>query len=43
MFFLFLSVGFQPVRASGSPDRGRGSPPADMFDSGASSPPRSSC
>jgi hypothetical protein len=31
------------VRASGSPDRGQESPPADMFDSRASSPPRSSC
>jgi hypothetical protein len=42
-FFLFLSVGFQPTHAGGSPGRGRESPLADMFDSGASSPPHSSC
>jgi hypothetical protein len=42
-YFLFLSVGFQPVHAGGSPSCGRDSPPANMFDSGAPSPPRSSC
>jgi hypothetical protein len=31
------------VRAGGSPDCGQESPPADMFDFGASLPPRSSC
>jgi hypothetical protein len=41
--FLFLFVGFQHVHAGGSPGHGRDSPPADMFDSGAPSPPRSSC
>jgi hypothetical protein len=41
--FIFLSVGFQPMHAGGSPSRGRDSPPANMFDSGAPSPPRSSC
>jgi hypothetical protein len=41
--FLFLSVGFQPVHAGGSPSRGRDLPPADMFNSGAPSSPRSSC
>jgi hypothetical protein len=39
----FFSVGFQPVHAGGSPSRGSDSPPADMFDSGTPSPPRSSC
>jgi hypothetical protein len=39
----FSFVGFQPVHAGGSPNRGRDLPPADMFDSGAPSPPRSSC
>jgi hypothetical protein len=41
--YFFLSVVLQLVHAGGSPGRGRESPPADMFDSGASSPPRSSC
>jgi hypothetical protein len=41
--FIFPSVGFQPVHASGLPNHGRDSPPANMFDSGAPSPPRSSC
>jgi hypothetical protein len=41
--FLFLSVGFQHVHAGGSPSHGRDSSPANMFDSGAPSPPRSSC
>jgi hypothetical protein len=41
--FLFLSVGFQPVHAGGLLSRGRELPPDDMFDSGAPSPPRSSC
>jgi hypothetical protein len=41
--FLFLSVGFQPVHAGGLPSHGRDLPPDDMFDSGAPSPPRSSC
>jgi hypothetical protein len=42
-YFLFLSVGFQPMDAGGSPGRGRASPPANMFGSGASLPPRSYC
>jgi hypothetical protein len=41
--FSFFSVGFQPVHASGSPSHGCDLPPADMFDSGAPSPPCSSC
>jgi hypothetical protein len=41
-FFIYF-VGFQPVHAGGLPSRGRDSPPANMFDSGAPSPPRSSC
>jgi hypothetical protein len=41
--FLFLFIGFQPVHASGLPSHGRDLPPADMFDSGASWPPRCSC
>jgi hypothetical protein len=41
--FLFLSIGFQPVHAGGSPSHSRNSLPADMFYSGAPSPPRSSC
>jgi hypothetical protein len=41
--FLFLSIGFQPVHAGGSPGHGHDSSPADMFDSGAPSPPRSFC
>jgi hypothetical protein len=41
--FLFLSIGFQPMHAGGSPSRGRDSPPADTFDFGAPSPPHSSC
>jgi hypothetical protein len=39
----FSFFGFQPMHTGGSPGRGRDSPPADMFDSGAPSPPRSSC
>jgi hypothetical protein len=39
----FSSVGFQPMHASGPPSRGCDLPPADMFDSGAPLPPRSSC
>jgi hypothetical protein len=39
----FLSVGFQPVHAGGSSGRDRASSPANMFDSGACSPPRPSC
>jgi hypothetical protein len=31
------------VHAGGSPSRGRDSPPANMFDSGAPTPPCSSC
>jgi hypothetical protein len=41
--FIFPSFGFQPARAGGSPNRDRGSSPANVFDSGAPSPPRSSC
>jgi hypothetical protein len=41
--FLFPSFGFQPARAGGSPNHDRGSPPANVFDSGAPSPPPSSC
>jgi hypothetical protein len=41
--FLFPSFGFQPAHAGGSPNRDRGSSPANAFDSGAPSPPRSSC
>jgi hypothetical protein len=41
--FLSLSIGFQPVHAGGLPSHGRDLPPADMFDFGASLPPRSSC
>jgi hypothetical protein len=41
--FLFPSFGFQPTHAGGSPNRDRGSSPANVFDSGAPSPPRSSC
>jgi hypothetical protein len=40
---LFPSFGFQPVHAGGSPNHDRGSSPANVFDSGAPSPPRSSC
>jgi hypothetical protein len=39
----FSFVGFQPVHTGGSPGRGRDSPLADMFDSSAPLPPRSSC
>jgi hypothetical protein len=39
----FLSVGFQPAHVSGSSGRDRASSPANMFDSGASSPPHPSC
>jgi hypothetical protein len=39
----FSFVGFQPVHANGSPSHDRDLPPADMFGSGAPSPPRSSC
>jgi hypothetical protein len=41
--FLFPSFGFQPARAGGSPNRDCSSSPANVFDSGAPSPPRSSC
>jgi hypothetical protein len=41
--FLFSFVGFQPVNAGGLPSHGRDSLPANMFDSGAPLPPRSSC
>jgi hypothetical protein len=41
--FLFPSFGFQSAHDGGSPNRDRGSPPTNMFDSGAPSPPRSSC
>jgi hypothetical protein len=41
--FLFPSFGFQPARAGGSPNRDRGSSPANAFDSSAPLPPRSSC
>jgi hypothetical protein len=40
---LFLSVGFQPAHVGGSSGRDRASSPANMFDSGASLPPRPSC
>jgi hypothetical protein len=40
---LFLSVGFQPAHVGGSSGRDRASSPANMFNSGASSPPRPSC
>jgi hypothetical protein len=39
----FFSVGFQPMHAGGPPSHGHDLLPADMFDSGAPSPPRSSC
>jgi hypothetical protein len=35
--------GFQPVHAGGSSGRDRASSPVNKFDSGAASPPRSSC
>jgi hypothetical protein len=41
--FIFSFVGFQPVHAGGLSSHGRDSPPANMFDFGAPSPPRSSC
>jgi hypothetical protein len=41
--FLFPFVGFQRVHAGGSPNHGHDSPSANMFDSGAPLPPRSSC
>jgi hypothetical protein len=41
--FLFPSFGFQPARAGGSPNHDRGSPPANVFNFGAPSPPYSSC
>jgi hypothetical protein len=40
---LFPSFGFRPAHAGGSPNRGRGLPPANVFDSDDPSPPRSSC
>jgi hypothetical protein len=39
----FLSLYFQPMHAGGSPGRDQTSPPVNIFDSGTSSPPRSSC
>jgi hypothetical protein len=42
-FFLFPFFGFHPARAGGSPNRDRGSSPANVFDSSAPSPPHSSC
>jgi hypothetical protein len=41
--FLFPSFAFQPVCAGGSLSRDRDSPPANVFDSGVPSPPRSPC
>jgi hypothetical protein len=41
--FLFPSFGFQPAHVAGLPNRDHGSPPANVFDSGAPSPPHSSC
>jgi hypothetical protein len=41
--FPFSFVGFQPVHAGGLPSHDRDLPLANMFDSGAPSPPRSSC
>jgi hypothetical protein len=41
--FLFYFVGFQPMHAGGLPSHDRDSPPTNMFNSGAPSPPRSSC
>jgi hypothetical protein len=41
--FSFHSFAFQPVYAGGSLNRDRDSPPANVFDSGVSSPPRSPC
>jgi hypothetical protein len=39
----FSFVGFQPVHAGGSLSHDRDLPPADIFNSGAPSPPHSSC
>jgi hypothetical protein len=41
--FIFPFFGFQPGRAGVSPNHDRGSSPANVFDSGAPSPPHSSC
>jgi hypothetical protein len=41
--FSFHSFAFQPVYAGGSPNRDRDSAPANMSNSGVSSPPRSPC
>jgi hypothetical protein len=43
MLFFFLSFGFQPMHAGGSSGRDWVPSPADVFDSGTASPPRSSC
>jgi hypothetical protein len=39
----FLSFGFQPIHAGGSSGHDWASSPVNIFDSGASSPPHSSC
>jgi hypothetical protein len=41
--FSFHSSAFQPVYAGGSLNHDRDSPPANVFDSRVSSPPRYSC
>jgi hypothetical protein len=41
--FSFHSFAFQPVYAGGSLNRDRDAPPAGVFNSGVSSPPRSPC
>jgi hypothetical protein len=41
--FFFPFFDFQPMYAGGSPNRDRDSPPANVFDSGVPSPPRSPC
>jgi hypothetical protein len=41
--FFFHSFDFQTVYAGGSPDHGRDSPPADVFDSEVPSSPRFPC
>jgi hypothetical protein len=41
--FFFHSFAFHPVYAGGSLNRDRDSPPTNVFNSGVSSPPCSSC
>jgi hypothetical protein len=43
MLLFFLSFGFQPIHVGGSSGHDRATSPVNIFDSGASLPPRPSC